>query len=465
MMIIYGIIIVASAAMCIAITLSEMASAYPNASGQIYWTMKLAPRKYSRVLAYTTGILSWIGSVFTSASVTITIATAVTGMYVLFHPETTVQRWQVFIVYEVFNVLMLFFNIYEGPLPAICSGTLYISLASFIIIIITVLSMHKGDFASAEFVFVDFNNGTGWNSAAIAFIVGLINPNWSFSCLDAATHIAEESLNPAVQIPQAIIGTVIVGFVTAFSYCIAIFFCIRNLDEILSSNTGVPIMDIFYQATDSKAAAIGLEILILLTAIGCNIGCHTWSARICWSFARDNGLPLSKYWARINTKTGTMVNAHIMSCFWVGVIGCIYLGSSTAFNSILVSCVVFLLLSYMIPTLCLIFKRNEIKHGPFWMNKYGFGLVCNLVLVGWTIFATVFYNFPSVMPVTSGNMNYSSAVFGVVFIICFCDWMIRGRKEYIDIEEREQHKDDLAYQLSNQVSNIEVMMSHQYDKS
>lgn len=66
MMIIYGIIIVAVAAMCIAVTLSEMSSAYPNASGQIYWTMKLAPRKYSRLMAYTTGILSWLGSVFTS---------------------------------------------------------------------------------------------------------------------------------------------------------------------------------------------------------------------------------------------------------------------------------------------------------------------------------------------------------------------------------------------------------------
>ena len=465
MMIIYGIIIVAVAAMCIAVTLSEMSSAYPNASGQIYWTMKLAPRKYSRLMAYTTGILSWLGSVFTSASVTMTIATAIPGMYVLFHPETTIKLWHVFIVYEAVNVLLLFFNIYERPLPALSTGTLYTSLASFAIIIITVLSMHKGDFASAEFVFVEFNNGTGWSSAGIAFIVGLINPNWSFSCLDAATHIAEESLNPAVQVPQAIIGTVIVGFITAFTYCIAIFFCIRNLDDILASNTGVPIMDIFYQATESKAAALGLEILILLTAFGCNIGCHTWSARICWSFARDNGLPLSKYWAKVNTKTGTVVSAHIMSCFWVGVIGCIYLGSSTAFNSILVSCVTFLLLSYMIPTLCLIFQRNEIKHGPFWLNKYGIGLISNLVLVGWAIFATVFYNFPSVMPVTSGNMNYSSAVFGVVFVICFFDWMIRGRKEYIDIEEREQHKEDLAHQLSNQVSNIEVMMSHQYEKS
>lgn len=82
-MIIYGIIIVAVAAMCIAVTLSEMSSAYPNASGQIYWTMKLAPRKYSRLMAYTTGILSWLGSVFTSASVTMTIATAIPVMIII----------------------------------------------------------------------------------------------------------------------------------------------------------------------------------------------------------------------------------------------------------------------------------------------------------------------------------------------------------------------------------------------
>ena len=459
MMIIYGIIIVASAATCIAITLSEMASAFPTAAGQIYWTMQLAPPRYSRLLAYVTGVLSWTGVMFTSASVLFTIATVVTGMYVLFHPDATVPRWAVFIVYEAFNVIMALFNIYERPLPFISSGTLWISLGSFVIIMITVLAMHKGEFATPEFVFVDFSNGTGWNSAGIAFIVGLINPNWSFSCLDAATHIAEESLDPAVQIPKAIIGTVIVGFVTAFTFCVAVFFCITDLSTILNSATGVPIMDIFYQSTASKAAATGLEMLIVITAIGCGIGCHTWQARICWSFSRDNGLPFSKYWSRINAKTGTTVNAHLLSCFGVGVIGCIYLGSSNAFNSILVSSVVLLLLSYVIPTLCLIPKRNEIKHGPFWLQKYHVGLISNLVLVAWTIFATVFYNFPSVMPVSGGNMNYSSVVLGIILIICCADWLIRGRKEYVDIGDREQLKDDLVYQLSNQVSNIEMMMS------
>lgn len=64
------------------------------------------------------------------------------------------------------------------------------------------------------------------------------------------------------------------------------------------------------------------------------------------------------------------------------------------------------------------------------------------------------------MPVTSGNMNYSSAVLGAVFLIFFCDWIIRGRREFVDIEERERHRDDYTHELSNQVSKIEAIMSN-----
>ncbi|KAI3402396.2 hypothetical protein KGF56_004804 [Candida oxycetoniae] len=459
MVITYGIMILAVIATCIGITLSEMASAFPNASGQIYWTMRLAPPRWSRLLSYITGALSWLGSLFTAASVTMAFSTAVMGMYVLVHPDKTIQSWQVFIAYEITNLSLIVFNIWEKPLPLISTVALYTSLSSFIIIIITVLAMHEGDFQKPSFVFVEFQNGTGWSSGAIAFIVGLINPNWSFSCLDAATHIAEESLNPAVQVPQAILLTVIVGFLTAFPYCIAIFFCIKDLDAIFNSNTGVPIMDIFYQSTNSKAAALGLQMLVMLTAYTCNIAIHTWQARICWSFARDGGLPFSKFLARVNSKTGTVINAHLFSCFWNGIIGFIYLGSSTAFNSVLVSCVTFLLLSYLVPTVLFVFKRNQIKPGPFFLKKYNIGLCCNLVLCAWAIIAFIFYNFPYTMPVSGGNMNYSSAVFGIIFVICSFDWMLRGRKEYIGIQERELIKNELTSALTHQLSNIESTMS------
>ncbi|EGW34035.1 uncharacterized protein SPAPADRAFT_59455 [Spathaspora passalidarum NRRL Y-27907] len=459
MMIVYGIMILASIGMCVAVTLGELASAMPNSGGQYYWTQKIAPKKWAPVLSYLCGSFAWAGAVFTSASVTISIATSVVGMYMINHPDKTVEKWQVFIAYELANVLLVIFNVYEGPLPHISKVSLYISLASFVIITIVVLAMSGGEFQSAEFVFVEFTNGTGWSSSAIAFFVGLINPNWSFSCLDAATHIAEESTRPRTDVPKAIIGTVIIGFITSFTYSIAMFFCIKNLDGIANSNTGVPIMDIFHQATSSKAAAIGLQFLILLTAIGCNISCHTWQARLAWSFSRDNGLPGSKWWAKVNPKTGSVVNSHLMSCGWNAVIGFIYLGSVTAFNSILICCVLFLAISYSIPTIFLIFKRDQIKPGPFWLDKFHIGLICNIVVVSWSLFSFIFYNFPAVMPVTAGNMNYSCVVFGVYFTYCIIDWQFRAKKCFITSEEREKGKEELTKQLSQQISQIEVVLS------
>lgn len=460
MMIIYGIMIVAVISLAIGATLSELTSAMPSAGGQYYWTMKLAPKKYAPFLSYLCGAFAWAGSVFTSASVTIAISSGIVGMYALGQsdPNFTVKTWHVFITYEIANILLVVFNIWEKPLPAIAQGALYTSLFSFVVITIVILAKLSGNYATAEFVFVEFNNGTGWSSSAIAFIVGLINPNWSFSCLDAATHMAEEIVNPETQIPKSIMLTVVIGFVTSFIYAIAMFFSITDLEAVLNSTTGVPIMDIFYQALKSKAGAIVLEVLIILTAIGCNIASHTWQARLCWSFARDNGLPGSRYWSVINERTKQPVNAHLMSCAWCAVIGCIYMGSTTAYNAMVIGCILFLLLSYAVPVICLLIKgRDNIEHGPFWLGKLG--LVCNWVLLLWTLFGTVFYSFPAVMPVSAGSMNYVCVVIGVYFAYCVIYWFARGKYLFKTLEDHEAAIPELTLQLSNQVDQLEVILS------
>lgn len=448
MMIVYGIIIVAAISTCVAITLSELASAMPNAGGQYFWTQKLAPPKYAPFASYLCGAFAWAGAVFTSASVTISIATSLVGMYVLGSgdPNKKVETWQVFLTYELVNLFLLIFNMYERPLPAISQGSLYVSLALFFIITVTILAKSSGNFQSAHFVFVEFSNGTGWSSGGIAFIVGLINPNWAFSCLDAATHLLEETLSPRTDIPKAICGTVVIGFITSFVYAIAMFFSIKDLDKLFESNTGVPIMDIFYQVCNSRVGAICLEVLILLTAIGCNINSHTWQSRLCWSFARDNGLPGSRYWSKVNAKTGVPVNAHLMSCVWCGIIGCIYMGSTTAYNAMVIGCIVFLMLSYFVPVLFLLIKgRDNIPHGPFWLGKIG--LFSNYVVLGWTVFTVVFYSLPPVMPVTAGDMNYVSAVIGLYGLYCVVYWYARGKSRFKTVEDRLKEIDEITRHL------------------
>ncbi|CCH43786.1 Choline transport protein [Wickerhamomyces ciferrii] len=441
MLIVYGIMIVAFMSTCIGISLSELISAFPeNSGGQYYWTFQLAPKKYKRFWAYMCGSYAWFGAVFTSASTTLAVASALVGMYVLStgDPNREVQRWQVWLCFEVLNIFIMVFNIWDKPLPYISSAALYTSIGSFVVITITVLICSRGNYQDASFVFTEFNNNTGWNSAAIGFLVGLINPAWSFSCLDCATHMAEEIYQPEKFIPISIMATVAIGFTTSFLYSISMFFSIRNLDAIFASNTGVPILDIFYQALQNKHGALFLESLVVLTSFGCTIASQTWQARLCWSFSRDQGLPGSRYWSKVNKTTGLPINANVMSCFWGCVVGCIYMGSTTAYNAMVTGCITFLLLSYSIPIVCLLYKgRNNIKHGPFWLGPIG--LIANIITLCWTVFALVFFCFPFTMPVTAGDMNYAAAVLGGLTVYAVAYWFLRAHKLFAkdhDIDEK-----------------------------
>lgn len=321
-----------------------------------------------------------------------------------------------------------------------------------------VLAVSLPNYNSAHFLFVEFENGTGWSSAGIAFIVGLINPTWAFNGMDGATHLAEKSLRPKTDIPKAIMGTVMTGLVTSLVFSISMFLCIRNLDLILSSGSGVPIIDIYYQALGSRAGAIVLTFLLFLTALGCNIATHTCQARLCWSFSRDHGLPWSKYWSVINKKTGTPLNAHLMCCAASAIVGCIYMASSTACNSLMIGCVTFLLMSYCVPVIFLLMKgRNNMNYGPFRLGKFGY--VCNCVLLGWSLFTLVFFSFPSQMPVTKDNMNYISVIFVGFGIYCWAYWVFWGKKKFKFTELVDDDLVALTSQLSNKVEQLQAILS------
>lgn len=432
--IVFGILIIAVISSCIGVTLSELASAYPNAGGQYYWTIKLAPKNHARFLAYMTGSLAWAGSIFTSASVSISIAQFIVGFWGLTHPDYAYQRWQVFIIFQIINFLLYWFNHFGSVLPLISRSALYISIFSFIVITITVLSCSSGNYNSASFVFTQFDNQTGWANGGIAFILGLINANWSFSCLDSATHMAEEALHPERVIPITIMSTVAIGFITSFCYSIAMFYSMHNLDAVLN-DVNSPIIQIYYQALKSKAGAIILGCMLFVTGWCCNVASHTWQARLCWSFARDDGIPFSKYWKKIDPKMNLPINAHLLSTVLCGLVGCLYLASYTAYNSLVVGCVCFLLLSYLIPVICLLmYGRDNIKKGPFWLGNVG--LFCNIVTIGWAAFTTIVFSFPFSLPVTKDSMNYFSVILVGFCLYFFIYWKITAHKTFCrDIDE------------------------------
>jgi choline transport protein len=58
------------------------------------------------------------------------------------------------------------------------------------------------------------------------------------SGLDATLHLAEECLEPERIVPKAVMVTVIIGFLTAFPFSIAVIYSYRDVESSLSSATG-----------------------------------------------------------------------------------------------------------------------------------------------------------------------------------------------------------------------------------
>ncbi|KAK8169142.1 amino acid/polyamine transporter I [Phyllosticta citrichinensis] len=439
-LIIYGIIIICFVSICVGISLSELASAMPNSGGQYFWANELAPKKYANFASYLTGWFAWAGAMFTSASIALADATAIVGCWQLAHPDFEVKSWHVFVAYQAVNIFCFFFNCIGKIVPTVASVSLYTSLVSFFVLMVAVPAKAPTH-QDAKFVFATFINNTGWSQNGIAFIVGLVNTNWAFACLDCATHLSEEVARPERMIPIAIMGTVAIGFVTSWFYAISMFFSIVGpFQDLVDTSTGVPILELFHAALGSKAGAIVLEAFIIATGIGCLIASHTWQSRLCWSFARDRGVPGHAYLSKVHPALDVPLNAHLLSCVIVAAVGCLYLGSYTAFNSMVAACIVLLYVSYAIPIVCLLVRgRDNVPHGPFWLGPIG--LFSNFVLLAYTGFTLIMFSFPYSMPVAPSNMNYVCAVYGVIVAIIAADWLARGRRKYRGQEVRKGEVD------------------------
>ena len=327
---------------------------------------------------------------------------------------SVILPWHVWVAYFLINVFAFVWNCNAKTLPIIAQISLFTSLISFFVIMVTVPAKAPTH-QDARFVFANFVNNTGWSANGIAFIVGLINTNYSFACLDCATHLAEEVHRPEKMVPIAILGTVAIGFVTSWFFSIALFFSMDSLADLQTTSTLVPILALFDQALGNTAGAIVLEALVIATGIWCLVASHTWQSRLCWSFARDGGLPFSKFLSHVNPSVDVPLRAHFVSCVIVTVLGLLYLGSYTAFNSMVTACIVLLYVSYAIPVICLLIRgRNNIHHGPFWLGP--FGLLANIVLLLWTCFTIVMYSFPAVKPVSAGSKSiYLTLTFSFFF--------------------------------------------------
>ena len=200
---------------------------------------------------------------------------------------------------------------------------------------------------SSYSVWHNFINDTGWDSDGFVFLLGLINPTYGFGGLDGAVHLAEDCFEPAKIVPRALCYSLAIGFMTAFFFAVTMLYCVKDIEAAINSRTGyaishdlkcprlidknisVPIYEVWYQATESGEVATIFMASMMAAAFVASIGSVQTSSRLTWSLARDDAIVLSRWIKRTNDGLGVPVWALLFNGFWLSIVGCVHLVSSS----------------------------------------------------------------------------------------------------------------------------------------
>ncbi|KAG0153922.1 hypothetical protein PDIDSM_1301 [Penicillium digitatum] len=430
---IFGWIGVCVFTMLIALAMAEMCSRWPVAGGQYSWVAMLAPPRVSRQLSYITGWFMLTGLLAMGAVNNSFGSNYILGQVNLVFPEFIIERWHTVLVAWAVGLFALAINVFAPhALHRLSRFILMWNIASFIVVIITLLVTNHPK-QDKDFVFHQFRNLTGFG-ASMATIVGILQSFFGMCCYDAPSHMTEEMTHASRDAPKAIILSVIIGAVTGLLFLLTLCFCMGDIEATANSSTGVPVIQIFYDSTQSKAGTCILASTITVIIMMSSISLVAEGSRSVYAFARDHGLPFSGLWSRVEPKKKIPLYAICLTGVVQLSLNAIYFGTETGFATVISIATMGFYVSYSLVLFARLLGYFFYSQGSF-DGPHSLPLPLSLCFsaIGllFLLFASVTFNFPSDAPVTSESMNYTSAAIGLLTLLSLVTWFTTATKRFV----------------------------------
>lgn len=188
--------------------------------------------------------------------------------------------------------------------------------------------------------------------------------------------------------PMVIKSSVVMNVLMTIALCGIYITAIGDLDAVLSTSFGLPFIQVFYDVTQSRAGTSCMASIVIIELISACISEGACASRQMWSFARDNGLPGSKWLAKVSDGFNIPVNAVLTTVVIVAAISLINIGSSAALNAINSLGGISILATYLIVVGCYIW--NRLTHAAPPRGTWSpFGLY--FAITGWIMTLPVFF--------------------------------------------------------------------------
>lgn len=390
--------------------------------------------------AYWTGLFNWVGNTAGDASFAYIFAqfvsaAVVTGGGAAFGTPILVSL-AIFILF-VWSILNFFSIQSVGWINNVAS---LIQMATIIVLVVVVLVMAP-KLNSAKFVFLDYNNDTGYSQVGYVLVLSLLLPLYAFSGYDGPAHLAEETKSSRHAAPMGIIYTVLATGISGFILLLALLFAMQDIAAAIVSPNGNAAIEIIAQTGGQRFACAFCWLLVVNIFFG-GVSSVAVTSRILFALCRDKASAFSSSLGTVHPLLHTPVNSTIFLFFVQSALVLIPLsnyGGSEAFYTILSICVVGLQISYLIPIALkvLIFHSSEGRDGmiakleestvSLGKLSYPLGVISSI----WLFFTTILLLLPTTYPVTAATMNYACVAVGATVIFGLLNWELNTKRTFV----------------------------------
>lgn len=243
--------------------------------------------------------------------------------------------------------------------------------------------------------------------------------------------MSEEVRNASSSVPKVMVIIFIVNFAQTFLTVITLAYHLPDVPTALEDTTTYPALYVIKQSMSTTWVTVLLVVICALLWVG-NISYLAAVSRDLFAFARDQGLPFSKWLATVDQKKKVPTNAYIFGGVFSSLLSLIYIGSPVAFYAITSLCVVALIGCYVISISCVLWRRiyypETLPHAQWSLGKWGIPINTAAVIYGTWGFFWSFW--PQESPVTASGFNWSSPIFVLTLAISIIYYFAIGRKQY-----------------------------------
>lgn len=337
----------------VALTMGQVASAFPTAGGLYHWAAILGGKGWG----WATGWFNLVGLITVLAAINVGLYQfAVGSLAPLFGHDPQTLSPGVQALLQILGVAAITFSQALFNHWGIRVTTWLTDFSGYwIVIVAAALTVAMIVFASSLDLarLVTFTNFSGDRGGGVwpetgnliwLWVLGFLLPAYTITGFDASAHTSEETIGAAQNVPRGIVRSVLVSGVAGWIMLSAVVLAIPDMDEAAAQGASA-----FFWIMNSVLPGWLAGLLyfgITVAQYLCGLATVTSASRMAYAFARDGGLPGSALLRRVSRRYRTPAAA-IWLASSAAVLFTVY---TPVYSTITAVCTIFLYISYVLPT-------------------------------------------------------------------------------------------------------------------